>query len=51
MNDDIGDIMYANNDEKMSGLWKSFKKNYADEPKFIEYFEKEWMCKLGDHPL
>jgi hypothetical protein len=47
MNDDLGDIMYADSEEEMWGLWATFKKTYSDEPRFLKYFDKEWMCKLG----
>ena len=47
MSDDLGDIMYSDDDEHMQRLWKEFKEKYADEPKFLQYFEEEWLSKPG----
>lgn len=47
MGDDLGDIMYADDDNHMERLWLEFKTKYFDEPKFLQYFEQEWLTKPG----
>ena len=49
MNDDLGDIMYADSDDEMWGRWKVFIDKYCEEDKFIEYFEEEWLTQPGKY--
>ena len=45
MDDDLGDIMYADSEENMWALWTTFQKTWEEEDIFIPYFWDEWMTK------
>lgn len=38
MNDDLGDIMYAANEQEMEKIWTAFQLTYDSKKQFLDYF-------------
>jgi hypothetical protein len=48
MSDDLGDIMYAANEDELQQKWAAYKVKWAYKKPFLRYFEREWMRRPGN---
>ena len=51
MSDQLGDLMYAKDDDDMWELWETFQKTWCNEPRFLTYFKNEWIHRPGYAPI
>lgn len=47
MNDELGDILYAENQGIMYAKWVAFQLKHHSESRFLKYFSDTWMNQTG----